>query len=105
MIEAMACATPVLAFKNGAVSEVIDDGVTGDAVDTVDEAICALGAVLALDRVRVRRRYEERFTASRMARDYVKVYEHLLGSSDARLEEVSMTARAAKTNGAGEVAR
>ena len=105
MIEAMACATPVLAFKNGAVSEVIDDGVTGYAVDTMDEAICALGAVLALDRGRVRRRYEERFTASRMARDYVKVYEHLLGSSEARLEEVSMTARAAKTNGAGEVAR
>ena len=105
MIEAMACGTPVLAFQNGSVPEVIDDGVTGYVVDTVDEAICALGAVLALDRGRVRRRFEERFTASRMARDYVKVYEHLLGSSDARLEEISMTPRAAKTNGAGEVAR
>ena len=62
MIEAMACGTPVLAFRNGAVPEVIDDGVTGYVVDTMDEAHRALGRVLALDRSRVRRRFDERFS-------------------------------------------
>ena len=67
MIEAMACGTPVLAFRNGSVPEVIDEGVTGHVVDSEEEAVRKLGAVLALDRGRVRRRFEERFTASRMA--------------------------------------
>jgi glycosyltransferase involved in cell wall biosynthesis len=80
MIEAMACGTPVLAFRKGSVQEVIDEGVTGYIVDTLDEAICALGGVLALDRGRVRRRFEERFTATRMAHDYVKIYEMLVGT-------------------------
>ena len=57
MIEAMACGTPVLAFRNGSVPEVIDSGVTGEVVDSVDEAICKIGSVLALDRGRVRRRF------------------------------------------------
>jgi glycosyltransferase involved in cell wall biosynthesis len=75
MIEAMACGTPVLAFRNGSVAEVIDSGITGEVVDSVGEAICKLGSVLALDRGRVRRRFEQRFSADRMARDYVKIYE------------------------------
>jgi glycosyltransferase involved in cell wall biosynthesis len=79
LIEAMACGTPVLAFRNGAVSEVIDDGVTGFVVNAVDEAIAKLPAVLALDRGRVRRRFEERFCVARMARDYVKIYAKLIG--------------------------
>ena len=74
MIEAMACGTPVLAFRHGSVPEVIEDGVTGRIVGSVEEAIAALPQVMALDRRKVRRRFEERFTAERMARDYVDLY-------------------------------
>src|SRR5262249_14574860 len=79
MIEAMACGTPVLAFKNGSVPEVIDEGVTGYVVESVDEAIRVMGRVTTLDRARVRRRFEERFTAMRMAKDYVNVYRRVIG--------------------------
>jgi glycosyltransferase involved in cell wall biosynthesis len=75
MIEAMACGTPVLAFRHGSVPEVIDNGVTGFVVDTVEEAVCRIGALLALDRGRVRRQFERRFTAQRMAQDYLRVYQ------------------------------
>jgi glycosyltransferase involved in cell wall biosynthesis len=75
MIEAMACGTPVLAFRQGSVPEVIDDGVTGYVVETVDEALLKTGSLLGLDRGRIRRRFEERFAASRMARDYVRIYQ------------------------------
>jgi glycosyltransferase involved in cell wall biosynthesis len=78
MIEAMACGTPVLAFRHGSVPEVIDEGVTGLVVDSEEEAVRKLGALLALDRGRVRRRFEERFTASRMAADYLKLYKSLI---------------------------
>jgi glycosyltransferase involved in cell wall biosynthesis len=101
MIEAMACGTPVLAFRNGAVAEVIDDGVTGCVVDTLEEAIDMLESVLALDRVRVRQRFEERFSAARMARDYLKVYERQIGTAIARDEELAPPAYAATGNGAG----
>ena len=80
MIEAMACGTPVLAFRHGSVAEVVEDGITGHIVDGVDEAIRNIGRVLALDRGRVRRRFEQRFTAQRMAQDYVKIYEKLIGT-------------------------
>src|SRR5581483_5764533 len=85
MIEAMACGTPVLAFRAGSVPEVIDEGVTGHIVDTVEEAVQALPQVLALDRKAVRAVFEERFTVTRMARDYVKLYRRLL-SKPAPLE-------------------
>lgn len=78
MIEAMACGTPVLAFRNGSVDEVIDEGVTGCIVDNEQDAIRKVGALLGLDRARVRRRFEERFTAARMASDYVKLYKSLV---------------------------
>jgi glycosyltransferase involved in cell wall biosynthesis len=81
MIEAMACATPVLAFRHGSAPEIVEDGVTGQIVETKEEAIEALPAVLALDRRRVRRRFEERFSATRMANDYVRVYESMLTPS------------------------
>jgi glycosyltransferase involved in cell wall biosynthesis len=81
MIEAMACGTPVLAFRHGSVSEIIDDGVTGRIVDTMEEAVAALPQVLALDRGNVRRRFEARFSATRMAQDYVNLYEKLLRRS------------------------
>jgi glycosyltransferase involved in cell wall biosynthesis len=104
MIEAMACGTPVLAFRHGAVPEVVDDGVTGYAVDSMDEAICALGGVLALDRGRVRRRFEERFSVRRMAQDYVRIYQRLVGAEDTRREDVDAPALAVRTNGRGHVA-
>ncbi len=82
MIEAMACGTPVLAFRNGSVSEVIDEGVTGFIVDSEDQALCRMGALLALDRNRVRRCFEQRFTATRMAADYMKAYKRLLRTKE-----------------------
>lgn len=78
MIEAMACGTPVLAFRCGSVPEIIDSGVTGHIVDTEEEAIRTLPDVLALDRRAVHRRFEERFSATRMAKDYVQIYRSLL---------------------------
>jgi glycosyltransferase involved in cell wall biosynthesis len=78
MLEAMACGTPVLAFRCGSVPEVIDDGITGIIVDSEEEGIAALPHVLALDRQAVRRRFEERFSATRMAKDYLTVYRSLL---------------------------
>jgi glycosyltransferase involved in cell wall biosynthesis len=81
MIEAMACGTPVLAFGHGSVREIIDDGVTGRIVDTTEQAVTALPQVLALDRRLVRRGFEERFSATQMAKDYVSVYRKLLQRS------------------------
>jgi glycosyltransferase involved in cell wall biosynthesis len=78
MIEAMACGTPVLAFRCGSVSEVIDDGVTGRVVESEEEAIATLPAILSYDRCAVRQRFEERFSATRMAEDYVSTYRDLL---------------------------
>ena len=76
MIEAMACGTPVLAFRHGSVPEVIDDGVTGRIVDTMDEAHrgAARGAGARSAR-RSARGSRQRFTAARMARDYVALYQ------------------------------
>jgi glycosyltransferase involved in cell wall biosynthesis len=78
MIEAMACGTPVLAFRRGSVAEIIDHGVTGAIADGMDEAVRMLPQVLTLDRRKVRRRFEDRFTATRMAKDYLQVYRSLL---------------------------
>jgi glycosyltransferase involved in cell wall biosynthesis len=78
MIEAMACGTPILAFRCGSVPEIIDPGVTGVVVDTMDEAIGRLPEVIALDRRAVRRRFDERFSALRMAKDYVHLYRSAL---------------------------
>ena len=92
MIEAMACGTPVLAFRCGSVPEVIEDGITGKVVDSEEEAIAALPAILSYDRRAVRQRFEERFTAARMAKDYVNVYCRLLKTraSDDRLLQVDL---------------
>ena len=78
MIEAMACGTPVLAFRCGSVPEIIDPGVSGLIVDSMDEAIRVMPQVLALDRRAVRQKFEQRFSASRMAKDYVQVYRSLI---------------------------
>jgi len=103
MIEAMACGTPVLAFGHGAAPEVIDDGVTGAIVHTMDEAISRIHSVLALDRVQVRRRFEQRFTVARMARDYVEVYKSLIGAPKKREAGVPASGRATPGNGHGEL--
>ena len=85
MIEAMACGTPVLALRHGSVEEVVEDGLTGHIVDSIEEATITLPRVMTLDRRAVRRRFEERFTAVRMANDYLRVYNSLLARESAKL--------------------
>ena len=85
MIEAMACGTPVLALRHGSVEEVVEDGLTGHVVDSIEEATVTLPRVMTLDRRAVRRRFEERFTAVRMANDYLRVYNSLLARESAKL--------------------
>jgi glycosyltransferase involved in cell wall biosynthesis len=79
MIEAMACGTPVVAFRHGSVPEIIDEGVTGFVVDSEAEAVAALSRVGSLDRTKVRAQFEKRFSARRMAEDYVRIYETIAG--------------------------
>jgi glycosyltransferase involved in cell wall biosynthesis len=78
MIEAMACGCPVIAFRMGSVAEIIEDGVTGFVVDTEEEAIEALNKIGNLDRKRIRKRFEERFTSTTMAEKYVGIYENVI---------------------------
>jgi glycosyltransferase involved in cell wall biosynthesis len=77
MIEAMACGTPVIAFNRGSVPEVIDEGVTGFIVEDINGAIGAVDRLDHLSRDKIRKRFEERFTARRMAQDYLSVYRSL----------------------------
>ena len=77
MIEAMACGTPVIAFRCGSVPEVIDCGVSGFIVDSIEEAVESVGKAKALDRAVVRATFDARFTAGRMAADYLAIYERL----------------------------
>jgi glycosyltransferase involved in cell wall biosynthesis len=77
MIESMACGTPVIAFNSGSVPEILEDGVTGFVVDTVEQAAAQVGKLDGLSRSRVRTRFEERFSVEAMARAYVKIYEDL----------------------------
>jgi glycosyltransferase involved in cell wall biosynthesis len=78
MIEAMACGTPVIAFRNGSVPEIIDDGVTGFVVNDVDEAVEATRRARTLDRRLCRRTFEERFSVARMTNDYLRLYDRLI---------------------------
>jgi glycosyltransferase involved in cell wall biosynthesis len=80
MIEAMACGTPVIAFNRGSVPEVIDDGITGFIVEDETGAIGAVDRLEHLSRTKIRKRFEERFTARRMAQDYLGVYRCLMDS-------------------------
>lgn len=77
MIEAMACGTPVIAFRHGSVSEVIDDGVTGFIVTNIGEAVAALSKLDTLDRKTIRRTFEERFTSKHMSDAYLRLYHAL----------------------------
>jgi glycosyltransferase involved in cell wall biosynthesis len=78
MIEAMACGTPVIAFRRGSVPEVIEDGISGFIVDTEDEAVRAVNRLASLDRRKVREAFERRFTSRRMADEYLQKYHDLL---------------------------
>ena len=77
MIEAMSCGTRVIAWPHGSVPEIVEHGVTGFVVGSIDEAVAAVHEAARLDRAQVRRRCEERFSAARMARDYLAVYRSL----------------------------
>jgi len=85
MIEAMACGTPVIAYSSGSVPEVMEEGRTGFIVREVDDAVEAVRRVPQLSRARCREIFEQRFTADRMARDYVEVYEQLIARSAKRV--------------------
>ena len=98
MIEALACGTPVIGWHNGSVPEVLDDGATGFVVDSVEQAVKAVGRIDSLDRQTCRLVFEERFDAARMARDYLAVYRRLAhgGAASARprpTDEVSFVGR------------
>jgi glycosyltransferase involved in cell wall biosynthesis len=77
MIEAMACGLPVIAFPGGSVEEIVEDGVSGFVVDTVEEAMMAVRHLDRIDRRTCRQRFERRFSARRMASQYVDVYRDL----------------------------
>ena len=89
MIEAMACGTPVIAFNRGSVPEVVDEGVTGFIVEDEKSAIGAVYRLSELPRAKVRKRFEERFTARRMAQDYLAVYRSLMKADAPRLKLVA----------------
>jgi hypothetical protein len=103
MIEAMACGTPVIAFRRGSVLEIVDDGVTGFIVECEAAAIEAVGRVGQLDRREVRRQFERRFTAARMAQDYVSLYETLVRKTQA--SDVTTDHRSPRGDGASELRR
>ena len=84
MIEALACGTPVIAWPHGSVREIISDGVSGRIVSDVESAVRAVDGIDRIDRRRCRAEFESRFTAERMARDYVKVYTKVLSGHGPR---------------------
>jgi len=88
MIEAMACGCPVIARRRGSVPEVMDEGVTGFVFETEDEAVAKIGRLGTIDRAGVRRQFEKRWTARRMAEDYLDIYEDLIRASQPKLRAV-----------------
>jgi glycosyltransferase involved in cell wall biosynthesis len=87
MIEAMACGTPVIAYRKGSVPEVIDEGSTGFIVKDLDGAVEAVRRVPQLSRARCREVFEQRFTAERMAHDYLQVYTRLINFQQKQVSE------------------
>jgi glycosyltransferase involved in cell wall biosynthesis len=92
MIEAMSAGTPVIAWRHGSAPEVIEDGISGRIVSSIEEAVSAVDAVRGMSRDRVRRCFEARFTATRMANDYVSAYESLLSGTVHRATASSIAA-------------
>jgi glycosyltransferase involved in cell wall biosynthesis len=84
MIEAMACGTPVIAYRSGSVPEIIEDGVTGFIVENEEDAVRAVNDLWRLDRRKVRARFEERFSVQRMAREYEDQYEMMVSAKRQR---------------------
>jgi glycosyltransferase involved in cell wall biosynthesis len=93
MIEALACGTPVIAFRRGSVPEVIEDGVSGFIVDSIDRAVDAVRRLDRISRDRCRMAFERRFTARRMAHDYVAVYRALVTRRNRPLQPERRLAR------------
>uniref|UniRef100_Q07SE4 Glycosyl transferase, group 1 n=1 Tax=Rhodopseudomonas palustris (strain BisA53) TaxID=316055 RepID=Q07SE4_RHOP5 len=89
MIEAMACGTPVIAYNRGSVPEIIDHGLSGFIVDDENGAVTAVGRLGRLDRGAVRAQFEARFTARRMALDYLAAYRRLIAMSAPRIRLIS----------------
>lgn len=89
MIEAMACGTPVIAFRGGSVEEVIEDGVTGFIVSSVEEAAEAVRNVSFIDRKVCRATFEKRFTSQRMCEDYVRAYESTIARKTGTAEQLN----------------
>ncbi|MBE1491518.1 glycosyltransferase involved in cell wall biosynthesis [Plantactinospora soyae] len=79
VVESMACGTPVVAYRRGSMPEVVDEGVTGFLVDTVEQATAAVARIATIDRRGCRNRARERFGADRMVTDYLRVYRDILG--------------------------
>jgi glycosyltransferase involved in cell wall biosynthesis len=88
MIEAMACGTPVIAFNRGSVREVVDDGSTGFIVEDEEGAIGAFDRLSQLSREKIRTHFEQRFTARRMALEYLAAYRGLMDRDVHRLKLV-----------------
>ena len=78
VVEAMACGTPVIAYRRGSMAELIEHGVTGFLVDSFDEAVAAIGRLGEIDRAQCRRAVEERFSVARMADEYLALYRRIL---------------------------
>ena len=89
MVEAIACGTPVIAYRDGAVPEVIEEGHTGFIVEELEDAVEAVRRIPELSRKRCREAFEKRFTATRMAHDYVKVFERLIGGKQNDVSEAA----------------
>jgi glycosyltransferase involved in cell wall biosynthesis len=89
MIEAMACGTPVIAYNRGSVAEIIDDGLTGFIVEDEISAVAAVDRLSRLSRDAIRRQFEARFTARRMALDYLAAYRSLMEAAEPRIKLVS----------------
>jgi len=91
LIEAMACGTPVLAYRQGSIPEIIDHGVTGYICDNIGEMAQAVAGLSLIDRARCREIFEQRFTVERMAKDYVAIYENMAAAHRPRLLAHSRT--------------
>ncbi len=89
MIEAMACGTPVIAYNRGSVAEIIEDGLTGFIVEDETSAVAAVGRLSQLSRDAIRAQFEQRFTARRMAHDYLAAYRSVMEQATPRMRLVS----------------
>jgi hypothetical protein len=95
MIEALACGTPVIAYRKGSVPEVMANGITGFVVDNQSDAVEAVHRIPSIDRRRCRQEFLDRFSAPRMARDYLKIYERIMAMNSTGADPLKAASRAA----------